>query len=195
MQISELGKNLNIVIPCDYSFSHNWMSFICWYSISKNLPEANVIIVCNRKKMSYHLFSWTKRCKVKLIINKDTDLQGQISCVMKNDVQEPILVVSPDTVCIRDLGECKIDVNLWKETILANCHSDILSNCKDSNISLFASYREGWGAFVTSKWIDKESCPLVSSLDFKTSNMTVNESRLRKIWNSAIYLFNNVSGG
>ena len=170
MRISELGKNLSIVIPCDYSFSHNWMSFICWYSISKNLPEANVIIVCNRKKMNYDLFSWTKRCKVKFFINKDTDLQGQISCVKKNDVQEPILVVDPDTVCIRDLDECKINVNFWKETILANYHSDILSDCKDSNISLFASYRKGWGAFVSSQWIDKESCPLVSSLDFKTSN-------------------------
>lgn len=195
MQILSLGKNLNIVILCDYGFSHEWMSFVCWYSISKNLPDASVTILCNRKQMTHNLFSWTKRCRVRLVLHKDLDLEPRIALMHQLDLKKPILIVDPDTVCVRDFDETKIDLNLLQEIILANAHSDIQCDCKDSEISLFASYQKGWGTFVCSNWIDNSSCPLISSLDFGSSNMTINESRTRNLWNSAVYLFNNVSRG
>jgi len=195
MQISSLGRNLNILIPCDYTISHNWMSFFCWYSISKNLPEASVIIACNRNKMDKNLFFWTRRCKIKCVFHKTIDLAEQISLVKKMGFGEPLLVVEPGTVCIRDFEETKIDYQNLSGLILPQNHSDILSDCKDSTFSLFVSYKNGWGNFVNSKWIDSERCPLLSNLDFKSSEMTVNESRIRNLWNSTKFLFNNVSRG
>lgn len=195
MTISSLGKNLNILIPCDYTFSHNWMSFFCWYSIYKNLPEASVVIACNRLAMKQTLFLWTKRCQVNCLIHKRTDIHGQIGLVASKGYNEPILVVDPASVCIRDFEETNINYKNLSNIIFSNDHSDILSNCKDSTISLFTSYQQGWGTFVPSNWIDKERCPLISNLDFASSEMTVNESRIRNLWKSAKFLFNNVSRG
>lgn len=195
MQISSLGRNLNILIPCDYKMDHNWMSFVCWYSISKNLPEASVGIACNRKTMKQNLFLWTRRCGVDCFFHKDTDLNGQIEFAKKNGLKEPVLVADVASLCIRDFEETKIDYSSLTGIILAEDHSDVLSDCKSLTTSLFASYRKGWGTFAYSKWIDTNGCPLISNLDFRSFDMTVNESRIRNLWNSAIYLYNNVSRG
>lgn len=195
MPITTLGKNLNIVILCDYGISHEWMSFLCWYSISKNLPDASVVLLCSRKQMTRDLFTWAKRCGVRCIFHKDIDLENRINFLKTCGLTEPVIVVDPHTVCIRDFEETKINLETLEGMILANSHSDILCDCKDKEISLFASYLNGWGNFVYKNWIDKETCPLIVNLDFKSSDMTVNESRIRSLWNSAIFLFNNVSRG
>ena len=46
--VTSTGKGLNVLIRSEYSFSSNWMSFGSWYSVQKNLPDANVAIVCER---------------------------------------------------------------------------------------------------------------------------------------------------
>jgi hypothetical protein len=45
--VTSTGKGLNVLIRAEYSFSSNWMSFGSWYSVQKNLPDANVAIVCD----------------------------------------------------------------------------------------------------------------------------------------------------
>ena len=45
--VTSTGKGLNVLIRSEYSFSSNWMSFGSWYSVQKNLPDANVAIICD----------------------------------------------------------------------------------------------------------------------------------------------------
>jgi len=58
----ETGKGLNILIHCNYLPHHDWMTFAAWYSIIKNLPDAEVSIYCDRSKfVNMPIFSWAKK--------------------------------------------------------------------------------------------------------------------------------------
>ena len=53
------GVNLNILISCDNSWHHCWMSYATWYSIYKNLPDAKVALSVPRGTVNY--FHWPPR--------------------------------------------------------------------------------------------------------------------------------------
>lgn len=64
---------MKIVISCDETKCHDWMAFAAWYSINKNLPDAEVTLVVNRGPTVY--FNWANKCQVPIIRkNKATKL-------------------------------------------------------------------------------------------------------------------------
>lgn len=61
-------KDLAIIIECDPIFLHNWMSFVSWYSINKNVPDSLVFIKYTQK---CNMFNWHNRVGVKKFIKTD----------------------------------------------------------------------------------------------------------------------------
>lgn len=187
MLISDIGDNLNILICLDYSSVHNWMGFLCWYSIFKNLPNAHVFIACNRKLMSYELFSWAKKSKIPFILHKESENQVEIA-IKKFDIKMPILIIPPDVVCIRGFEDREIENKIYKLEEMG-----ILSDCKSNFSAVFVSYLNGWGKFVTSDWIHKDRCPLLSKYNFSENFLNINEARIGKIWKEAALFFNRLT--
>ena len=109
--ISFTGDNLNILISCDYTIIHNWMSFFSWYCLYKNLPNAKVFILCNRNSMDSMLFEWTKKCDVYFEIVKPMNLEEKIDYLKKKKSLNNLLVIKPSMVAIRDFGEANFDTN------------------------------------------------------------------------------------
>ena len=62
--IGNLGENLSVLIYCNHSVAHDWMSFLCWYSFYKNLPEAKIAVGCSRSNLRFDLYFWTKRLNI-----------------------------------------------------------------------------------------------------------------------------------
>jgi hypothetical protein len=191
MQIDSTGEGLNILIACDYLSHHDWMSFFCWYSISKNLPDAKVFVTCNRKIKYEDLFVWPRKCNIPFHFNKETDINGQIKHALDSFASKPLLVVPPDCVCIRDFNEAGFSLESLSE--INKLDDSLLCDCKDERPCCFATYSNGWGKFVTSSWINRISSPFFSVAQFNKGELTPNEVRIGRLWNSAAFLFQNVS--
>jgi len=112
MSITPLGDRLNILITCDFSLHDDWMAFASWYSIYKNLPDANVTIFCARGlKDHFHSFQWPYRLLAdfyqhenvgtkfgNLLLNKFYGL----ACGL-GDIAQPLFVIDQDVMCMRSL--------------------------------------------------------------------------------------------
>lgn len=184
MVISDTGKNLSICIGCDYSPHFNWMTFLCWYSIQKNIPDAKVYISCFRKNFSYEYFNWTKRCKIPFSMTSNEDWEKRI----KNS-DEKTLYISGNNVCVSDLFEFNSINDVFMNKKIANGDDFFSGDCKEDKNYLFVTYKNGWGSFVLSNWINKNGSPFFEKSNFKYGSMTINEMRINKLWVSAASLF------
>lgn len=189
--ISSTGENLNIIISCNYTPTHNWMVFLCWYSLNKNLPDAKVVIACNRTLMNENLFFWPRKCNTHFELHKIMNVEEQINLLKeKNIINSSILIIKPEMVAIRDFEECNFDTkNLENKILEIECNSEFCCDAKEEKLCVFTSYLNGWGKFVTSDWIDKSKCPFTSENLYAKGYMTVNEARLGRLWNAVAPLF------
>lgn len=61
--VNELGDNLNVLILT--TVGNDWRTFSTWYSIYKNLPDANIELVCERQhQVGFQMYQWAKRLNV-----------------------------------------------------------------------------------------------------------------------------------
>lgn len=178
--ISPIGQGLNILISCNYSLEHNWMSYLCWYSIKKTLSDAKVYIYSKRENITGCLFLWTKKVNVPF-----KTYSGDLK-------KESFLIVPPHVMAIRDFEEANIDPNFTQGYLE---DTNFLKDAKSNDFCVFSSYLNGWGNFVTSEWINNTTCPLLVFRKFPTKNMSMNEKRIEKLWDNSIPLFRNISGG
>lgn len=192
MKITSIGDGLTILISCNYSTHHDWMSYLCWYSLSKNLPDAKVIIGCNRTLCDFSLFRWTYKCKIPFFLHKATDFQGQIDII---NAKNPLLVVPPHVICVRDFDEAEFSPNALSEEKVYKLDESLSCDCREDKSNVFASYEDGWGKFVTATWIDKSGNPFLFGDKFSKGDLTPNEVRIGRLWEAAIPLFQIVSGG
>jgi hypothetical protein len=196
MPISPTGEGLNILIACDYVPHHAWMSFLCWYSITKNLPDAKITVACHRRLMKHRLYDWTRQCKVPFVLHKADADQAQVALELKN-ASLPLLVVPPDTVCVRDFEESGFSPNVISEEKVYRLEDvgGLLCDCKEEKPCPFVRYTEGWGKFVTASWIHRLDCPFVSDRRYIYGSMTANELRIGKFWSAVTHLFQTVARG
>jgi hypothetical protein len=211
MKISSTGNGLNILIVCDYVSHHDWMSFLSWYSFSKNLPDAQVGIVCNRQVMNLRLFVWPARVKVKFDLHTPTDKENQVKrAVELGFLSMPLVVVEPGILAVRQLEEGSDFLEYIQNTpkgisdrvwVVNDVNStpveffDAYCHAKEDKISTFVSIENGWGKFVTESWINKLNCPFTSFNRYGHGNMTLNESRIGKLWSGLVSLFQTVNRG
>jgi hypothetical protein len=186
--ISPTGHGLNILISCDYTPEHNWMSYLCWYSIKKTLSDAKVFVCSRRINVSGSFFIWTKKFSVPFkMYNGEYKFENVFD-------QKSLLIVSPHIVAIRDFEEAGMSPELKEDPCLLD-NTNLLKDASTNDFCVFCSYLNGWGNFVTSEWINNTTCPLLIFKKFSKSNMTINEKRIEKIWNNSIPLFQGILGG
>lgn len=197
MAIKYTGDGLGLIISCDYVPEHDWMAFLCWYSISKNLPDAKVHVGCNRKVMQCDILRWVRRCGLPFYLHRDMPAGEERAAVKgKEALNGHLLTVHPRYVCLRDFDEAQVDAD---EVVVGDgCLEDIPclhSPSRDQNPTVFVDCSDGWGKFVPSAWINKSGIPLITGVDFSAPGMGVNEARLAKLWGPASELYQNISRG
>lgn len=187
MQKCLTGENLSILISCDYLRHHHWMSFLTFYSLKMNLPDAKVYVASPRRVMHDKLFDWTRRCNVPLFFHKDMTEIEQIDGFLKKFTPENLLVLHPNQICVRSFEQSGYEYKL--DGMTRGVDDELTSDCKSEKITSFVSYDHGWGTFNMDSWINKRGCPLIPQLKFTTNQMTPNEMRISKIWQSASNIF------
>lgn len=194
MSISSVGKNLSILICCDFIVPHDWMSFLTFWSIKKNLPDACIGIACKRKANA-DIFHWARKCSVPIIfhtLDSFSDIKEFALRNPKSKMNEPMLLVTPSVVFLRDFEEAGFD-----PVCIEKCSFGIdglVSDVKSQNPTVCCDYSDGWGNFVTSTWINKSSIPF-SFADYSTGIMSSNEKRLAALWESASKMYQSLLRG
>ena len=166
-EISVTGEGLNILISCDYVRHHDWMTFAAWYSILKNLPDAQVKIICSRSDIREQFFNWPMKCKV------------------------PFVFYAGDG---RPAAEHAINLGLFLENTFFQITPEIMAvsfydakslgpvSVKSEENSTFVSYFEGCGKFVSGEWINTHKNPFGLAGKLYSDDLSLNEYRVLKLW-------------
>jgi hypothetical protein len=187
--MTNTGDGLSVLILCDYIPIHNWMTFACWYSLSKILPDSKIGIMCNRRPVTWQMFDWTRRLRVNMQIHAPLTKEQNISKALAGSFySKPLLVLEPNILAIRDLENLE---GVQEVTDVAS--SDLCSDVRGDKMSPFVSYSDGWGNFVVSSWINRAGSPFRHK--FGRENMTVNEVRVERLWGQLATVFQTVSRG
>jgi hypothetical protein len=116
MNISATGDRLNILITSSYSVANDWMSFAAWYSIYRNLPDAETALLCARNFSEGQMaFDWPYRCGIKFFQHENvgvklgcphiSKLYATYVALKEEFVQQPLLVVDADVMAVRSLSK------------------------------------------------------------------------------------------
>jgi hypothetical protein len=197
MAISSFGNGLTIAICCDFVSHHDWMSFLTYWSIKRNLPEAEIIISSIRRDMDIDIFNWPRRCGSPLFYHRsmsENDLHYFLTTHPKNKIKQPVICVKPEVVFVRSFDEASFDPSIISGAKNISEVHDLISDVKSENHTVCCNYSDGWGNFVTSEWINKRTSPLLVG-KYETAEMTVNEARLAKLWTSASKIYQSISRG
>lgn len=165
------------------------------------MPDAHVVVSSNRGGMGLDIYNWTRMCGVPMLYHRDglsaDDLQHFVLTHPKGKAKPPILTVQPEYMCVRDFDEAGTKIDQFDGEFSRNLTDlqELRSNCKDENPTVFVNYPDGWGKFVTKAWLNKASTPLVTGVSLTTAGMTVNETRLGRLWEGAARLYQSVSRG
>ena len=166
MPVDSIGNGLEILIKSEYTPFNGWMALSSWYSISKNLPDAKVVVACKRKSLSAYCFGWAYKLKVKMVFYNDV--------IDWKPTEEKFIKISDRTLAIRtydenDLGP--VDV-------------------KSDQLSTFVEITEGCGNFVASEWIHRNRGPFQNAVDnFSTLDMSANESKVLRLWQQLYVIY------
>ena len=157
------GKGLKFGLFCDSIHKHNWMSFVSWYSFSKNIPDADFFVFVKRGFSKKQYFGWANRCKVPLkYISDNYEFDG--------------ISISPTIMAVRHYDE----ENLGP------------SSSKSQNLTTLVDYFDGVGSFNESKWINNVSPFNNAEKRFYQEGMTANEIAVLNIWEQCEILFSMV---
>lgn len=198
--ISSTGENLNILICCQHSLLHEWMTFFSYYSIKTYLPDAKLAISCERHNLHHSLFGWARKLNLNFEYHKPkTKLDYLNDFIFKKKLQIPCLIIEPDIICVRECNENFLDLSKNQKQNEFFVVSDfekkhfedsvLYSQAKNNNISNFVSYSDGWGTFNLTTWINKNDYPFNPFYKFNKSLLSLNERRIDELWQSATNIF------
>lgn len=196
MSISFIGKGLSILVTCDFVIHHDWMSFLTFWSMKKNLPDATMSIVC-RRSINSDIFGWARKCSVPLVFYNYHDVEGAKNYMLGNPrskLLDPVLVVPPNLLFVRDFEEAGFDTKVFENNFDALKIDGFISDAKSQNTTVCCDYSKGWGNFVANEWINKESMPLIG-VNFSAGIMSPNERRIAALWESATNMYQSLSRG
>lgn len=206
--IGNLGENLSVLIYCNHSVAHDWMSFLCWYSFYKNLPEAKIAVGCSRSNLRFDLYFWTKRLNIDFEYMKgDSPISYMERFSSKGKLSLPCLLVTPDILSVREMdghdGLFGAGKNSRKRGFMVvndpkagfEPREDLFCEAVENKISNFVSYSQGWGNFNTAEWIDRDVNALTPYMRLSKSPSGLNEKRISELWHGAVNVFKNVSRG
>lgn len=218
--VTELGKNLSIVIVTETG--RDWQTYATWYSMYKNLPDANLSVISFRNgETPFHMFQWAKRLKINLThAKRDFEEDGIIKLleaakIAKNKkwTGNRVLVIPDLTMALKTLdsklvGQFSHDESLFshnaiflKDSNIDQILNDLLLDAKTLDITEFcpeAKEIETLSSIVSyrkgcGKWIHKlKGCPFSNAAGLVSSDMTVNEIRIIELWKRMCQLYSAV---
>lgn len=183
------GDGLRVRICAYPTHYHHWMSFACYSSVRRFLPDATVeLAVFGRSGL---LFDWASRLRLKVLKRKPT-LAAPIlesepgllvitsDCIAVRQWDDPSLLKTSvtnrtGTACLRGSGEYQIGESLCM-------------NPKAEGYAPFADVSHGVGAFVSEQWIHRTDCFLAYIDGFGTENDTQTERAVLDEWRRAMNL-------
>jgi hypothetical protein len=191
--VNELGDGLFIAIDAQHSWLDDWMSFASWYSFSKIIPDATVVVVVTTKSKDRLPFSWTRQLNVPVIYSAHDDwrLKGA-EALARLQRSGTLLVVKPDVVAVRDLNDEAIEV--LNSSPMQNIGGMLVADASSDELACFVSYRSGWGKFVVADWIHNEA-PFAYVGKFSKDSPNANEVRIAKLWRQLGPIYTAVSRG
>jgi len=138
--ITSSGDNLNVFIARSESIHEGWMSYACWYSLKRFLPDAQVYLLPN-KKLNPYICYWAYSRGVKA---QSPDANA--------------LIVSSDMMMVRSFTTKNLkDLRTYFQEN-APCFLDqtnLCSSCQNTEAVPFIHYAE-CGKFNKKEWIKKE---------------------------------------
>lgn len=115
------GNGLGVLITCDYTRYHNWMSFATWYSVYQNMPDATIALLSSRRLSEGVVnFNWAYNCDIKFFQHEN--LGDKIGCDFLNKlygiyvalkegiIQQPFIVLDPTMVSVSELSVEHLDL-------------------------------------------------------------------------------------
>lgn len=179
--ISCTGNGLNILIASTPSMENEWMSFACWFSVHRLLPEADISIytpkICDESRA---YFRWTSRAKIKQYRHNPI-----------KELTKPLLVLPSNVVAVRKLPELPTTSGVSKdksvyflnttdscETIIEN----LCCPCLSDEIAAFTQIKEKCGPYDKNIW--KGAAPFVKHP--RRSELTYNEHAVLSLWEKMI---------
>jgi hypothetical protein len=202
--LTETGKDLNIIIITE--IGQDWQAFSTWYSIYKNIPDANVAITCLRNQTTpVQCFQWCKRLNIPVSYTK---LNDRLSLIPSDLLGETVLVLPSLTMVVDVLDKKVIDEVNSKETffwsdgdilMFKGLNKDTICECpvpielikdaKHESLCSLVDCRKGCG-----KWIPTlRGCPLSNAEGLISEDMTMNENRVIALWKQMVALYSAVA--
>jgi hypothetical protein len=192
--VNELGDGLTVIIDAQQSWLDDWMSFAAWYSFSKIIPDAIVAVSTTAKIKDCQLFSWAKQLNVRVTYTEHKDWRLKAAeTFARLQCSGPLLVATPDVMAIRDLDDDAVEI--LNSTLLQNVAERLALSAKDDSLPCFISYRDGWGKFVVSDWINKKEVPFSYVGMFGTETPNANEVKIARMWRQLGPIYTAVSRG
>lgn len=172
MGITNIGNNLNVLISCEYNIHDDWQTFASWYSIYKNLPDAEVSILCARDfPGNYTPFRWPTRAAVKFFqhenleqnianVKKLNQLFGIYLALREGLVKLPLLALNCRSMCVRSLPRDTVktlntvqfggsrDIWFFRDTQIENLETAIKNIASFDSISSSLKHYLGEEEFV-----------------------------------------------
>lgn len=172
-EITLSGEGLGILMACSPTPIHHWAAFASWYSIKRNLPDAQMAIVIDLGEVKWNLFGWVYRSKMKSSRQSlDTDLQALAQ--EKLPESKAWMVISPHVMAVREYDPLSIGP----------------VPAKGEQAATFVDYQQGCGKFVVEKWINRLRPPFnQASKILGTEDITVNEQRVLQLWEQCSWLY------
>lgn len=200
---------MNVLIAGEVT--QNWPVFATWFSVWKNIPEANVSLMIERSgETPFQLFQWAKRLKVPVFFTKrefaeplanNLKLASQAKHLFKEDglliltaltmvLSQPnltgkIAYGNEDAIFIPHISD--ID-SLMTERVLNNLQlqNGLCVEAKDvDDVSSIVSYKKGCG-----RWINTlKGCPFSNAAGLALAEMTPNENRIISMWKQMVPLY------
>ncbi len=181
--IRKLGRGLTVLVTCEATGADNFLAFSAWYSLTKNLPDAKVVLACRRPRVPVmDVFPWAYRVGVPFFYHSKSDATENMG--------GPVFVIPADTVCLEPLGGAVLDaVNSGERVVDGGV---FCLPAKNQDPVTFCSLRGGCGTFVPSEWIDKGGHPFRRADLYGKGDLTVNEKRVFSVWKKLCPLYDNI---
>jgi hypothetical protein len=183
------GTDLKVRICSRPTHYHHWMSFACYASLSRYLPDAKVELAVPGRANFF--FDWARRFKIPIIQKQEMSVR-EAANVCLPIVPPPgafgVLAIAPECIAVRpfDLTTPSV-VNESGTACLFRGGEMVVSNslcgsARSDAASPFADVTDGVGRFDPKKWSEKTGC-FLSEVDlFSSEGMSSTEWAVMKEW-------------
>lgn len=192
--LTSTGGGLTVLIDCEFKPGHDWAAFACWYSLHKNLPDADPIL-CIRKSAPLDIFRWARAMLVPRHIHSD-NLGGM-------SFSSPTIILKPCVVLAGDMDAEKLD------RPLTSCDGEVMvclpgemdeapwlcHQAKDDEPAAFVTFSGGLSNLNTDGWINMSDCPFSRAPRLLKAAASCNEVKVLKLWQQMSVLYSNIARG